>query len=152
MNDFIKMVISWQSDLGLPSIDADHLHSKIRDIANNSELNEGCELKILPTINGERHDAGKFAQVSNIRLDNTSLVDVIQQIYVGLIRNLFDIMPLRLLSDLGIEQIVCTGSLFNDNHLLRTVVERVTGLQCFVESDVDAAYGAAVSIEFLVNF
>ena len=151
INEFVLMLISWHEELGLPHINADQLHSRIKELSNSVEVKDGSELKIVPTLHGERHNTEKYAQVLNIRSNNISLTNIIHQIYVGLISNLFEIMPLKALKGLGIKQIVCSGALFSDNHLLKCVVQNYTGLHCIVKSDVDASYGAAVSAKFSVN-
>jgi len=143
INAFVLMLMSWQEELGLSHVDAELLHSRIKDLANKTELRS--DLAIVPTIHGERHRLCKCAHVFNIRSDNTSLTNVVHKIYTGLIENLFEIMPVSVLQSLGIKQIACTGNIFNDNRLLKVVVERISGLQCIVKSGADAAFGAAMS-------
>ena len=145
INEFVLMLMSWQEELGLSHVDADLLHSRIRDLANKTESRNDFDLTIVPTIHGERHELCKCAQVFNIRSDNTSLTNVVHKIFAGIIENLFEIMPVSFLKSIGMKQIACTGNLFNDNRLLKVVVERISGLQCIVKSGADAAFGAAMS-------
>lgn len=146
MNQFVKMLVSWQQDLGLGHVDEDYIHSKLKTLTQgNSAHGEKGGLKIIPIINGERHNMNNYGEVLNIHPNNISLKNVVQELYVGIITNLFQMMPLSFLQSLGIKQIACTGSFFNDNKFAENMLEKISSLQCIKTDDTDAAYGAALS-------
>ena len=145
LDQFVSMLVSWQQDLELPHIDAESMHTRISEFLSKSRAKDGDCLKIIATLNGERHDMSKSAHVLNIRPDNISLINIIHQIYVGIITNLFEMMPLSLLKELGIKQISCSGSVFSTNNCMKCLVETISGLPCIIASDAGASYGAAIS-------
>lgn len=145
VDHFVKMLMAWQKDLDLPPIDAVNLHSKIKYLCNQEFTVGATGVKIIATLNGERHDVNKTAQVLNIKPENCSLASIVQNLHLGIIANLFEMMPVKLLKSLGIRRIACTGSFFSNNEFIKDALEAMSTLPCVIKTDADASFGASLS-------
>lgn len=106
-------------------------------------------LVIKPVLTRERATLGvhQGASVSNIlpAPGASSLSHVYQQLCVGLMRNIKEMLPKSYLQEQGITEILCTGSVFTRHPYMLTAVTQVHhGLAVSIAQEVDAAFGAVL--------
>lgn len=108
-------------------------------------LNQGTsDLRVRPTILGERHNPMCLAQVSNISSSNLSLGHVTRALCSGILDNMASMMPLDLLQQAGVRRIVASGSAIARNQVLRQELERTYPLPMVYGLNADSAVGAAM--------
>lgn len=101
-------------------------------------------LRVRPTILGERHEPTCLAQVSNISSTNLSLGHVTRALCCGILDNLATMMPADLLQQAGVTRIVASGSAIARNQVLRQEVERTFPLPVVYGLNADSAVGVAM--------
>ena len=100
------------------------------------------ELKFIATLCGERFDPNKTASLSNINQHNSSLGHITLALYKGILHNLLDMMPLRLMREYDVDTIVGTGGMILNSSLVRDLIGQVFNLNTRFISNNDAAFGA----------
>ncbi|KAK2828779.1 hypothetical protein Q5P01_019813 [Channa striata] len=118
---FVEMLISWIKDLGADMSDS-HVYEKLIGSALNQETSD---LRVSPTILGERHNPRCLGQVTNICATNLSLGHVTRALCRGVLDNIASMMPAEHLQQGGVNRIVGTGSALARNEVLRQEVEKV---------------------------
>lgn len=102
------------------------------------------DLRVAPTLVGERHDPGSLAAVSHISPTNLSLAHVTRAICKGIVANLAAMMPPYTLLEAGVNRILGTGSALSRNEALRQEVEHGFPFPVVYGKDVDSAVGVAM--------
>lgn len=110
-----------------------------------SALNqETSELRVSPTILGERHNPLCLGQVTNISSTNLSLGHVTRALCHGILENIAAMMPAEHLQGAGVTRIVGSGSAIARNKVLRQEVERAFPLPVVYGQNADSAVGVAM--------
>lgn len=110
-----------------------------------SAQNQGTtDLRVRPTILGERHNTTCLAQVSNISSSNLSLGHVTRALCSGILDNIASMMPADLLEQAGVRRIVASGSAIAQNQVLRQELERTYPLPVVYGLNAESAVGAAM--------
>lgn len=105
---------------------------------------ESSDLRVRPTVLGERHDPTGLAQVSNISSANLSLGHVTRALCCGILDNVASMMPAELLRQAGVTRIVASGSGIARNPVLKQEVERTFPLPVVYGLNADSAVGVAM--------
>lgn len=105
---------------------------------------ETSDLRVRPTVLGERHDPMCLAQVSNISSANLSLGHVTRALCCGILENMASMMPAELLQQAGVKRIVASGSAVSHNQVLRQEVERTFPMPVVYGLNADSAVGVAM--------
>ncbi|XP_071946632.1 sedoheptulokinase-like [Antedon mediterranea] len=105
------------------------------------------DLKINPTIFGERHAMKKKGDVRNITPFNMNIGDLSRALCSGLMENLVDMLPREILCTAGITRIVGCGNALLKNEILQEELKRVYDLPVeMATDDVNAAVGSAIAL------
>ena len=146
-DSFVKMLNSWLLDLDIGALESRDLHNRIRmlcnRIQNDDDDDDDYSLAIQPTLLGERHNPMQKANVVNIDNKNMNLKEILRHVCNGIVRNLFEMMPVTFLKSSKIDHVICTGSVLKNNDYMRKRIEKISHYPCFVKDDVDAVFGAA---------
>ncbi|XP_024121466.2 sedoheptulokinase isoform X2 [Oryzias melastigma] len=137
---FVGMLTSWMRELGADLTESS-LYEKLIDLALNQE---SSDLRMIPTILGERHDPGSLGQVTHISTSNLSLGHVTRALCRGVLSNLASMMPAELLGNAGVSRIVGSGSALERNQVFRQEVERAFPFQVMYGKNADSAVGVAM--------
>lgn len=105
---------------------------------------ESTDLRVTPTILGERHNPLSLGQVTNISTSNLSLGHVIRGLCHGVLDNIKSMMPAELLLQAGVTRIVGSGSALTRNEVLRQEAERAFSLPVVYGQNADSAVGVAL--------
>lgn len=105
---------------------------------------ENSDLRVSPTILGERHDPLCLGQVANISASNLSLGHMARAVCRGVLDNITSMMPPALLLDVGVKRIIGSGSALAHNQVLRQEAERAFPQPVECGQDVDSAVGVAM--------
>ncbi|XP_049891140.1 sedoheptulokinase [Epinephelus moara] len=144
---FVGMLTAWMKELGVELSDS-CLYEKLIGCALRQET---TDLRVSPTILGERHDPLSLAQVTNISTTNLSLGHVTRALCRGVIDNITSMMPTELLQQAGVSRIVGSGSAIARNEVLRQEVEKAFLLPVVYGQDADSAVGVAMVLCDLMN-
>lgn len=117
------------------------LYEKLIGCALNQETSD---LRVRPTILGERHNPMCLGQVTNISFANLSLGHVTRALCCGILDNMASMMPVDLLQQAGVRRIVGSGSAIARNQVLRQEVERAFPLPVVYGQNADSAIGVAM--------
>ncbi|XP_071382050.1 sedoheptulokinase [Centroberyx affinis] len=137
---FVGMLSAWMKELGAELSDSS-LYEKLIDCALNQD---SSDLRVSPTILGERHDPLCLAQVTNISTSNLSLGHVTRALCRGVLDNIASMMPAAHLREAGVGRIVGSGSALSRNEVLRQEVERAFPQPVEYGQNADSAVGAAM--------
>lgn len=108
-------------------------------------LNAGTsDLRVSPTILGERHNPLGLGQVANISPANLSLGHLTRALCRGVLDNLTSMMPAERLEQAGVSRIVGSGSAIARNEVLRQEVEKAFTQPVVYGQNADSAVGAAM--------
>lgn len=107
---------------------------------------ETSDLKVSPTILGERHAPQRLGQVTNISTSNLSLGHVFRALCRGVLTNISSMMPAERLRQAGVLRIVGSGSALARNQVFRQEVEKVFPLQVVYGQNADSAAGVAMVV------
>ncbi|XP_041947104.1 sedoheptulokinase isoform X2 [Alosa sapidissima] len=140
MATFVGMLTSWIKDLGV-EISETSIYPQLIQAAQD-QLD--TDLRVTPTVLGERHAATSLGQVSNISPWNLSLGHVTRALCRGILDNLVSMMPSHTLREAGVERIVASGSALARNEVIRQEVEKAFPLPVVYGKDVDSAVGVAM--------
>lgn len=100
---------------------------------------------VLPTLYQERGSTVTGASLTGLRCENTRLSTIYQQICVGLISNIQTLLPLQQLTVTGINEIICTGSMFTSHPILKPIVRQIyNGMNVNFVDETNAAFGAVL--------
>lgn len=104
-------------------------------------------LKIIPRLYGERYEPNSTVSASGICPENLSLSSTVNAVYAGLLENLREMFPLKLLlENYGIEGIVGTGGALLRSQLLLKHVTGIFKIPLRTVENSDAATGAAMFV------
>lgn len=117
------------------------LYEKLIHCALNQETSN---LRVSPTILGERHDPLCLGHVTGISTSNLSLGHVIRALCHGVLDNVTSMMPVEHLQQAGVRRIVGSGSALARNEVLRQEVEKAFPLQVVYGQNADSALGVAM--------
>lgn len=110
-----------------------------------SALNQKTsDLRVCPTILGERHNPLCLGQVTNISASNLSLGHVTRALCRGVMDNITSMMPAEHLQQAGVSRIVGSGSALDRNEVLRQEVERAFPQPVVYGQNADSAVGVAM--------
>uniref|UniRef100_A0A672GDR7 Sedoheptulokinase n=1 Tax=Salarias fasciatus TaxID=181472 RepID=A0A672GDR7_SALFA len=137
---FVAMLTAWMKELGAELSDAG-LYEKLIGCALNQDASD---LRVIPTILGERHDPLCLGQVTNISASNLSLGHVVRALCRGVMANVASMMPPERLRQAGVTRIVGSGSALSRNEVLRQEVERAFPLPIVYGQNADSAVGVAM--------
>ena len=108
-------------------------------------LNQGTsDLRVSPTVLGERHNPLCLAQVTNISATSLSLGHVTRALCRGVLDNITSMMPAELLQQVGVTRIVGSGSALARNEVLRQEVEKAFPQPVVYGQNADSAVGVAM--------
>ncbi|KAG9339773.1 hypothetical protein JZ751_022439 [Albula glossodonta] len=141
MATFVEMLTGWMKELGITDVSDSTIYSKLVKAALDQG---GSDLKVRPTILGERHNTSCFGQVSNISASNLSLGHVTRALCCGIMGNVVSMLPPQTLLESGVKQIRGSGSALARNEVLRQEAEKVFTLPVLYGKDVDSAVGVAM--------
>lgn len=137
---FVGMLSSWLKELGVDISD----FSLYEQVIRCALTQESSDLRVTPTILGERHNPLHLGQVSNIATSNLSLGHVTRAVCRGVLDNITSMMPPVSLLEAGVKKIMASGSAISRNEVLRQEVERAFPLPLVYGGDVDSAVGVAM--------
>ncbi|CAG5877081.1 unnamed protein product [Menidia menidia] len=137
---FVEMLTSWMRELG-GELSESCLYEKLIACALNQETSD---LRVTPTLLGERHSPCSLGQVTNISTSNLCLGQVIRALCHGVVANIASMMPAESLRQVGVSRIVGSGSALARNQVLRQEVEKVFPLQVVYGQNADSAVGVAM--------
>ncbi|KAM6907558.1 sedoheptulokinase [Xenentodon cancila] len=137
---FVDMLMSWMRELGTEVSDS-CLYEKLIHCALNQETSN---LRVSPTILGERHNPLCLGQVTDISASNLSLGHVIRALCRGILTNITSMMPADTLQRAGVTRVVGTGSALTRNEVLRQEAEKAFPLQVVYGQNADSAAGVAM--------
>ncbi|XP_061596946.1 sedoheptulokinase [Cololabis saira] len=137
---FVDMLTSWMRELGTEVSDS-CLYEKLICCALNQETSN---LRVSPTILGERHNPLCLGQVTDISATNLSLGHVTRALCRGVLTNIISMMPADTLQRAGATRIVGSGSALTRNEVLRQEVEKAFPLPVVYGQNADSAAGVAM--------
>ncbi|GJQ85007.1 hypothetical protein Trydic_g3669 [Trypoxylus dichotomus] len=140
---FVRMLQQWTMELGF-SVPQSKVWEKI--IALSMDENAVSDLKIQPTLLGERHLSEMGAVVKNINVGNLGLGQAFRALCHGLLENLHSMMSREMLSNANITRIVGNGSGLSRNKVLQNEVQQFYLLPLVFTTGGDAAKGAAMAM------
>lgn len=140
MAAFVEMLTSWMRELGAEMSDS-CLYEKLIESALNQETSD---LRVSPTILGERHNPLCLGQAANISTTNLSLGHVTRAVCRGVMDNITAMMPVERLQRAGVSRIVGSGSAIARNEVLRQEVEKVFPQPVLYGLNADSAVGVAL--------
>lgn len=138
---FVEMLKLWMKEFGVEEPSDLCLYEKLIGCALNQETSD---LRVRPTILGERHNPMCLGQVTNISSANFSLGHVTRALCCGILDNMASMMPADLLQQAGVRRIVGSGSAIARNQVLRQEVERAFPLPVVYGQNADSAVGVAM--------
>lgn len=139
---FVEMLAMWTKELGA-ELSSSSFYEKLIDCALNQET---TDLKVSPTVLGERHAPCRLGQVTNISASNLSLGHVTRALCRGVVENLTSMMPAESLQQAGVQRVIGSGAALTRNQVLRQEVERAFPLPVVYGQNADSALGAAMVI------
>ncbi|XP_074641143.1 sedoheptulokinase-like [Tubulanus polymorphus] len=142
MAAFIRMLQQWTHQLGL-GVPEGKIWERVLALGHECQ---DSDLEIIPTIYGERHKPDQVASVSHITTENISLGSVYRSLCKGIIKNLHDMFPCRVLKQQRVQRIVGSGSALTKNHVLQKEVEAQYSLPVVYGNGADAAVGVALAM------
>ncbi|XP_048872877.1 sedoheptulokinase isoform X1 [Brienomyrus brachyistius] len=137
---FVDMLTAWMKELGV-EISSSSIYSQMIEAGLNQN---SSDLKVRPTILGERHDTSCLGLVSNILASNVSLGHVTRALCQGIVENIATMLPPQLLLESGVKRIVGSGSALIRNEVLRQEAERAFPFPVQYSEDADSAVGVAM--------
>nr|XP_046267008.1 sedoheptulokinase [Scatophagus argus] len=137
---FVEMIAAWMKELGVELSDSCLYEKLIRSALNQ----ETSDLRVSPTILGERHNPLCMGQVTNISPTNLSLGHLTRALCRGILENITSMMPVELLQQAGVSRIVGSGSAIARNEVLRQELERAFPQPVVYGQNVDSAVGVAM--------
>ncbi|XP_074528494.1 sedoheptulokinase [Halichoeres trimaculatus] len=139
---FVKMLRTWMKELGAELSDSD-LYEKLIHSALNQETSD---LRVSPTLLGERHAPLCLGHVSDISPTNLSLGHVTRALCRGVMDNITSMMPAEHLQQAGVSRIVGSGSALDRNEVLRQEVEKAFPQEVVYGKNADSAVGVAMVV------
>ncbi|XP_044078036.1 sedoheptulokinase [Siniperca chuatsi] len=137
---FVEMLTAWMKELGAELSDS-CLYEKLIHCALNQETSD---LRVSPTILGERHNPLCLGQVTNISATNLSLGHLTRALCRGVLDNITSMMPAEHLQQAGVSRIVGSGSAIARNEVLRQEVEKAFPQPVVYGQNADSAVGVAM--------
>ncbi|XP_042287087.1 sedoheptulokinase [Thunnus maccoyii] len=137
---FVEMLTAWMKELGA-ELNELCLYEKLICSALNQETSD---LRVSPTILGERHNPLCLGQVTDISASNLSLGHVTRALCHGVLDNITSMMPAERLQQAGVSRIVGSGSALARNEVLRQEVERAFPQPVVYGQNADSAVGVAM--------
>ncbi|XP_070839219.1 sedoheptulokinase [Chaetodon trifascialis] len=137
---FVEMLTAWMKELGAELSDS-CLYEKLIHCALHQETSD---LRVSPTILGERHNPLCLGQVTNISPTNLSLGHLTRALCRGVLDNITSMMPVECLQQAGVSRIVASGSAIARNEVLRQEVEKVFPQPVVYGQNADSAVGVAM--------
>lgn len=104
------------------------------------------QIRVDPTLFGERHRPGARASVHGIGPQGVGLGGAMHALCKGLLQNLHSMMPRDVLVKAGVTRIVGTGKALTRNPALQQAVRDTYGLELVLGRSSDAALGAAIAV------
>lgn len=139
---FVEMLAMWTKELGV-ELSSSSFYEKLISCALNQDT---TDLKVSPTLLGERHAPLQLGQVTNISASNLSLGHITRALCRGVVENLTSMMPAESLRRAGIQRVIGSGAALTRNQVLRQEVERAFPLPVVYGQNADSALGAAMAI------
>ncbi|XP_041808478.1 sedoheptulokinase [Chelmon rostratus] len=137
---FVEMLTAWMKELGAELSDS-CLYEKLIHCALNQETSD---LRVSPTILGERHNPLCLGHVTNISPTNLSLGHLTRALCRGVLDNITSMMPAECLQQAGVCRIVGSGSAIARNEVLRQEVEKAFPQPVVYGQNADSAVGVAM--------
>ncbi|XP_051256477.1 sedoheptulokinase isoform X1 [Dicentrarchus labrax] len=137
---FVEMLAAWMKELDVELTDS-CLYEKLIHCALNQETSD---LRVSPTILGERHNPLCLGQVTNISTTNLSLGHLTRALCRGVLDNITSMMPAERLQQAGVSRIVASGSAIARNEVLRQEVEKAFLQPVVYGQNADSAVGVAM--------
>ncbi|XP_068601040.1 sedoheptulokinase [Brachionichthys hirsutus] len=142
---FVEMLAAWLKELGT-ELSETCLYEKLIHCGLGQE---SSDLRVSPTLLGERHDPLCLGRVANISAANLSLGHVTRALCHGVLDNLTSMMPAERLRQAGVRRIVSSGSAVVRNEVLRQEVEKAFPFAVEYGQDADSAVGVAMALSDL---
>uniref|UniRef100_A0A673B3G8 Sedoheptulokinase n=1 Tax=Sphaeramia orbicularis TaxID=375764 RepID=A0A673B3G8_9TELE len=139
---FVETLAAWTKELGA-ELSSSSFYEKLIGCALNQET---TDLRVSPTLLGERHAPFHLGQVTNISASNLSLGHVTRALCRGVVENLTSMMPAESLRRAGVRKLIGSGAALARNQVLRQEVERAFPLPVVYRQNADSALGAAMAI------
>lgn len=139
---FVNMITGWLSEFG-ESVDQDDIWKRL--ISLGLEDKTQSNLQIKPTCMGERFDTSLTASVRYATGNNVPLGHVFRVLCTGLIQNLNEMLPAKVLKAANIKRLVGNGQSLQRNMILKNEIERIYQLPLVI-GDGDASKGAALAM------
>lgn len=138
---FVDMLLKWTSELGTEMSESS-IYEKLIICALHQDTSD---LKVHPTIIGERHSPLCLGQVTDISPANLSLGHVMRALCHGVIGNVTSMMSAEYLQNTGVTRVVGSGTALARNQVLRQEVERAFSQMTVVYGqNADSALGVAL--------
>ncbi|XP_068186586.1 sedoheptulokinase isoform X2 [Antennarius striatus] len=139
---FVETLTAWLKELDV-ELSESCLYEKLIHCGLSQETSD---LRVSPTLLGERHDPLRLGQIANISTSNLSLGHLTRALCRGVLDNITSMMPVERLQQAGIRRIVSSGSAVVRNQVLRQEVERAFPLAVEYGQNADSAVGVAMVI------
>lgn len=140
---FVDMLRKWMGEFS-SDISESSIYEKLICCALNQD---STDLKMQPTILGERHIPLCLGQVNDISPSNLSLGHVMRALCCGIITNVTSMMPADYLQNAGVTRIVGSGTALARNQVLRQEVEKAfTQMSVVYGQNADSAVGVAMAL------
>ncbi|XP_030648242.1 sedoheptulokinase isoform X2 [Chanos chanos] len=140
MATFVGMLSAWMKEFGVEVRDSD-IYSRLIERGLDQPH---TDLRVTPTLLGERHDSAGRGLVASISPSNLSLGHVTRAVCRGILENVAAMMPPQMLLEAGVQRIMGSGSALSRNEVLRQEVERLFPLPVVYGKEVDSAVGVAM--------
>ena len=128
------------------TLSSEDIWKTLNDLSQN-DLPFTSDLKIEPTLFGERHAPDVRASIANMTSSNMSLWSVWNSLCGSLVSNLQTMMSREQVREAGVQRIVVSGRVASRNDVIRHAIEREFQLPVVMADDAqaDAAMGAAMA-------
>ncbi|XP_037093636.1 LOW QUALITY PROTEIN: sedoheptulokinase-like [Pollicipes pollicipes] len=142
---FVQMLQRWTQELGF-NVPQSAVWTKILALAEAPAPAAGeCELRVVPTVRGERHAPHQRASVTGVDVGNTGLGQVTDAVCRGVAANMDSMMSREWLLARGVRRLVGTGSALARNGPLRRAFQLTYDTPLEMADETSAAYGAALA-------
>lgn len=143
---FVRVLQQWTHELG-DGVPETTIWSRLLACAAAVEQSPtDDQIRVDPTLFGERHRPGARASVHGIGPQGVGLGGAMHALCRGLLQNLHSMMPRDVLVKAGVTRIVGTGKALTRNPALQQAVRDTYGLELVLGRSSDAALGAAIAV------
>ena len=119
----------------------DKVFKSYENIRIQNKTQNKSEIKVKPTLFGERHNTSLKGSIVNIS-NSLDLIDLMEAFCKGLIDNILEMMTIEYLKSAGVQRVIGTGSALLKNPILRESLEKKLNIPVIYIDGNDADVGA----------